>query len=1154
MSPEAGGGGRRGGGGRGGVVMVLHSHLPYVLGHGVWPHGEHWLMESAVECYLPLIEVCRRLHAQGLREFLTVGFTPVLAAQLADPRFPDLFESYLDERRRQALRDAEDFGRIPGDDVRRGLALAWAAELDDARRTFAEEMAGDMIGAWRELQDAGAVEILTSAVTHGYLPLLLNDTCVTGQVRGGVATYERLFGRRPRGIWLPECAYRPRYAWRPPLGGPARLRAGLEEILEAEGLEYFIADSNLLQPPRRSAIDLRGDAELELLYRNFRLAHGRGGRPHPPGRAYRVAGPRGASRVSVLARHPRTGTRVWNRDVGYPGNAEYLDFGKQHQGGHRYWRVTDRRGPIEAKELYDPAAAAARAAEDARDFTRDVARLRERERLDLVVAAYDTELFGHWWREGPVWLEHVIGGLAAGPAPAFTGSAALLQAPAEEAIRLPEGSWGEGGFHWVWYNKMVRDLWADIYACESDFVELLTERPDPGGGGAAEPGDDAEVERRERLMHMLGQELVLVESSDWPFLVTGIPAREYARDRLQLHAERFRWLRDRLRGGAWREEDESRLREIEIQDGVFPDLDPSWWSPAGGGGPSAGVSARRRGTGEATLKLARPPGEILRARTGGLLAAWSGTLLGRLMRPGVLEAFKGRRPRVLHVASEGLPFSKTGGLGDVIGALPAALARIGFAVTVVLPAYVPALTGAPSLRPANRSLVVQVGGGEHRFEVLEANVAGVRYLLLRNARFFEGREDLYSDRDGRAFEDNWLRFAAFAKAAGEIAEAERFDIVHCHDWQAALIPVYAAARGWDAGRPHRAGPGSPPESYPPPKRGSRRQVILLTIHNLAYQGTFPATVWPELGLPDTWFSPAALEFHGQVNFLKGGILFADALTTVSPTYAREILGDEQGAGLQEVLRSRRERLTGILNGVDYEEWDPSLDRFITRRYGPYDLSGKAACKAELQRLLGLDPDPRAPLAGIVSRLAEQKGWDLLLEALPRFLQRGMQLAVLGSGEVRFEEGLRALARAHPGRVGVRIGFDLALAHQIEAGADLFLMPSRYEPCGLNQLYSLRYGTVPVVRATGGLADTVVDASVRERGTGFVFEDYSAEDLARAIERALEAYGDGCWGEVQRRGMRGDFSWWASAEAYAELYARLYASVAAESPVAAAVAG
>jgi starch synthase len=481
---------------------------------------------------------------------------------------------------------------------------------------------------------------------------------------------------------------------------------------------------------------------------------------------------------------------------------------------------------------------------------------------------------------------------------------------------------------------------------------------------------------------------------------------------------------------------------------------------------------------------------------------------------------RARPLRVLHAAAEGLPFVKTGGLADVAAALPRALSRLGVSSTVVLPAHRPALPGAPEARDTGRRVAGQPGAPapEGGFEVLEAAVEDVRWLLLDHPALFH-REGPYLDRQGREWPDNAFRYAAFAAAVAELAAAEGADLVHAHDWPAALIPVYEELR--------RARLGGP-----------RRFATVLTIHNVAYQGWFPASAWPTLGFPEAWFGPEGLEFYGGVNFLKGGILFADALTTVSPTYAGEIVTREGGAGLDGVLAGRRNRLRGILNGIDDETWDPRRDPHLARRYGVEDAAeGKAACRAALRRELGLALDPAPPLAAVVARVAEQKGVDLLLGAVPAFLPDRVQLAVLASGEPRWEGALLGLASAHPGRVAVRVGVDLALAHRIEAGAHLFLMPSRFEPCGLNQMYSQRYGTIPVVRRTGGLADTVVDAAEPD-GTGYVFRDANVGGLAWALDRALRDAGTPVWDALRRRGMTRDFSWRRSARDYLELYRSL----------------
>jgi starch synthase len=349
------------------------------------------------------------------------------------------------------------------------------------------------------------------------------------------------------------------------------------------------------------------------------------------------------------------------------------------------------------------------------------------------------------------------------------------------------------------------------------------------------------------------------------------------------------------------------------------------------------------------------------------------------------------------------------------------------------------------------------------------------------------------------------------------------DILHCHDWQTALTAAFlhldpARYSGLDGVR------------------------TVLTVHNLGYQGLFWHFDWHLLNLDWRYFTADCLEFFGKINYLKGGLVCADALTTVSPTYAREIQTPEFGHGLEGVLVTRRQALTGILNGVDYEEWSPERDRFIATRYSADDLKGKTACKADLQASMGLPVNAAIPVLGIVSRLADQKGFDLIAEMIPQLLRKPVQLVVLGSGDAKYQELMQGLARRFRKRLGVRIGFDNTLAHKIEAGSDMFLMPSRYEPCGLNQIYSLRYGTIPIVRATGGLEDSIIDVEAPNgQGTGFKFTEYSAAALLTCIERALHMYRKAAaWQALMRNAMRVDFSWDQSARAYAELYRRVTA--------------
>jgi starch synthase len=474
---------------------------------------------------------------------------------------------------------------------------------------------------------------------------------------------------------------------------------------------------------------------------------------------------------------------------------------------------------------------------------------------------------------------------------------------------------------------------------------------------------------------------------------------------------------------------------------------------------------------------------------------------------------------ILMVASEATPFAKTGGLADVLGALPAALAERGEHVAVVIPAYrenhYPQGT-----REAYRDLFIPIGPG-YRVNILETQPdpqtdRGVTCYFVESPELYD-RDGIYGA--GPAdFPDNHLRFAVLSLAAiGVARHLFATDLLHLHDWQAALAPVYL--------REHfRSDPTF------------RRVKTLLTIHNLGYQGIFGPEVVPEIGLDPRWMNPEQLEFFGDVNFLKAGIAWSDAVSTVSKGYAREIQTPEYGFGLDGFLR-KHGPITGIVNGVDYNQWSPEHDPHIARNYSAADLSGKRTCKRAILGEYGLPQDNLdRPLAAIVSRFASQKGFDILADAASRLLQEDMNLVVLGSGDPVYESMFQALAKAYPDQVGVQVGYDEPLSHRIEAGADLFLMPSRYEPCGLNQIYSLKYGTVPVVRATGGLDDTI------DGDTGFKFRDYSGDALITSLRLALKAFQDkDDWTRRMQRCMEKDFSWNASAGEYAELYRRLLAS-------------
>jgi starch synthase len=490
-----------------------------------------------------------------------------------------------------------------------------------------------------------------------------------------------------------------------------------------------------------------------------------------------------------------------------------------------------------------------------------------------------------------------------------------------------------------------------------------------------------------------------------------------------------------------------------------------------------------------------------------------------------VKAGGGAPLRVLHVATEVHPFVKTGGLADVIGALPAAQAAAGADVRLLLPGLTPLTKVLREARPLGT--VMPPWGGAPA-ELVEGRLdapplSAVRAVLVRHDGLYARPGTPYGDGTGHAFADNHRRFALLGLAAARLAEGlDRGwapQVVHGHDWHAGLASAYVAfSRG---ARRHRAG-------------------SVFTIHNLAYQGLFDQRLFVELGLPLESWSLQGLEFHGQLSYLKAGLHYADRITTVSPTYAREIQGPEFGAGLDGLLRERSQVLCGILNGVDDSVWDPGHDGAIAETFSADRPAGKGVCKAALQRECGLEERPEALLFTAVSRLTEQKGLQLLPGLVDELVAHGGQLVVLGSGDAALEAALRQVAAAHPRAVALRQGHDEALAHRIFAGSDVTLVPSRFEPCGLTQMYALRYGSLPLVRRTGGLADTVVDCTLEDladgRATGFVFERFEAGDLQRALRRAFTLWArPRDWRAVRRRGMQQRFGWGVAAARYAELY-------------------
>ena len=472
--------------------------------------------------------------------------------------------------------------------------------------------------------------------------------------------------------------------------------------------------------------------------------------------------------------------------------------------------------------------------------------------------------------------------------------------------------------------------------------------------------------------------------------------------------------------------------------------------------------------------------------------------------------------KILFVAPEGLPFSKTGGLADVVEALPKCLVSLGHEVTVFLPRYRHTHTVAVSVP----SLTIQMGDSLRFAGIVEGgSLHGVRYYFVDDPEYFD-RDQLYGVA-GRDYPDNAERFAEFARAAIEFCkQVWKPDVIHCHDWQSALVPVLLRTQ-YDH---DDALQGLP---------------VVFTIHNMGYQGTFPRDAMKKIGLPESLFSIDATEFYGRINFLKGALIYSDYLTTVSPKYSEEIQTPEFGHGLDGVIRNRADRLTGILNGADYSVWSPERDKVIASRYSQKDLSGKVACKKDLLEVFGLPPEAiEKPVIGIVSRFAGQKGFDLIEEIANELLAEDLAITALGAGEPKYEKLFHELARTYPAKFSVKVAYNNILAHKIEAGADIFLMPSRYEPCGLNQMYSLKYGTVPVVRATGGLDDTIEAFDPASgRGTGFKFQTYAGAALLAALRQALAVFRNepSAWKRIQLNGMAKDFSWQASAVEYARLY-------------------
>ena len=1026
------------------LAVVLHAHLPYVR-HPEYEDAleENWLYEAITETYIPLLLVLDDLVRDGVDFRLTLSLSPPLASMLLDP----LLQSRYGKRIRRSIEMAEkEIERTIGQPEFHCLARMYHQLFLRIHDAFFNRYGGNLVQALGRLQESGKVEIVTSAATHGYLPLLaVDESAVRTQVRVGIEHYQEVFGRRPKGFWLPECAYCP----------------ALDAPLREGGIRFTVLETHGLTRAN----------------------------PRPRFGAYApVHTPAG---LAAFGRDPESSRQVWSSIEGYPGDYDYREFYRDigydldltrvgpyiHSAGIRidtgikYYRIT---GKGDHKEPYVPEWAQKKAEAHAEHFLQE--RLRQVERLapmmdrkPVIVAPYDAELFGHWWFEGPSWLDFLIRKIAAQDTiRLITLSEYLDHYPANQTASPAPSSWGHKGFNEVWLNGQNDWIYPELHAAAGTMEKLGRRHPAPDGLAL-------------RALNQAARELLLAQASDWAFMIQTGPMAEYAARRTKDHLLRLHRLAAEIEDGRI---DEPWLASVESQDNIFPRI-----------ATAADFLAVKTG----------PSVEVAEPRPVASLSAPS-------------------RLHVVMVSPEIVPFAKTGGLADMVGSLATALERLGHNVSLIMPAHRGALQSGVPLEDTGIRLTVPVSNRKEEGILLRAQTGrNIPVYLIRADRYFD-RDHLYGTPEGD-YGDNAERFVFFCRAALEtLRRIGPAHILHVHDWQAALAVAFLKAQ---------------PEVYP--ELSAVRTV--LTAHNLGYQGQFWPSDWRLLNLHSSFFAPRHLESYGKINFLKGGLVWADAITTVSPTYAREIRTVEQGFGLQGVLEERAADLVGILNGVGYDLWNPATDPFIAQTYSPEDLSGKRLCKAELQRLFGLPEEPEVPLLGMVSRLAAQKGVDLLEAVYDRLFDSDLQFVLLGTGDALFQDFFRAAAARHPGKAGVRIAFDDALAHKIEAGADIFLMPSRYEPAGLNQLYSLKYGTIPVVRATGGLKDSVAEFDPSTgAGTGFLFAPYDASALLAALDRALAVFGQKDQrAALMQNAMAADFSWNRSAREYLRLYRHLMQS-------------
>jgi 1,4-alpha-glucan branching enzyme len=558
------------------LAFVLHSHLPWVLNHGRWPHGADWLSEAAVECYIPLLMQLERLVERGYHPNINIGITPILQEQLRSQQFKDEFFQYIILRKKSAEQDYEEFNKKGQTDFS-AVAEMWLHYFTKIHNLFVNDYSQDILGRFKALQDNGNIEIITSAATHGYLPLLKSDRSVNAQIELGVRIYKQNFGRKPNGIWLPECAYRPAYAWKPPVGKYKIFteRRGIDDFLSEHHINYFITDAHLLKGGKAIGTYLSRFKALQQLWRNFQRTFDRDdGALRTPQELYFVASNPDKKPVAVLTRDPNTALQVWSGDLGYPGDSVYLDFHKKRwPGGLRYWRVTDPKIDLALKNVYQPGLIEKKIQEHAHHFvslirTTAQAYYHVHHKPACICVPFDTELFGHWWFEGPHWLYYVLKLVQDDPDLALaTGSNLLDTLNPNQIIALPEGSWGEGGFHYVWLNKNTTWTWKRLYEVEDEFYRLLDKHQNSNNVVVIS------------FLRQLARELLLLQSSDWQFLITTWSARDYAELRFSRHYENFKQLASVLSAYAPNKPIPDSainiLEEISQQDNCFPDLDLS---------------------------------------------------------------------------------------------------------------------------------------------------------------------------------------------------------------------------------------------------------------------------------------------------------------------------------------------------------------------------------------------------------------------------------------------------------------------------------------------------------------------------------------------------------------------------------------------------